>query len=70
MPTKGSSATPITPSSSNTNIRQQIISKTPRIKRKRLNTKEKKVIETVTGIINEKRFVSIDEKSIVNKEHS
>jgi hypothetical protein len=37
---------------SNTNVRQQIISKTPRIKRKRLNNnKQKDIVETIIGII-------------------
>jgi hypothetical protein len=34
----------------NTNVRQQIISKTPRIKRKRLNNKQKNIVETIIGI--------------------
>jgi hypothetical protein len=38
-------------SSTNNNIRQQIISKTPRIKRKRLNKKQKDVVETIIGIM-------------------
>ena len=45
--TKSSSST-----TTNTNVRQQIISKTPRIKRKRLNNKKQKdIVETIIGII-------------------
>jgi hypothetical protein len=38
-------------STANNNVRQQIISKTPRVKRKRLNTKQKDIVETVIGKI-------------------
>ncbi len=41
---------------SNNNVRQQIISKTPRIKRKRLNKKQKDIVETIIGIIEMRVF--------------
>lgn len=34
----------------NNNVRQQIISKTPRVKRTKSNTKQKDIIETTIGI--------------------
>jgi hypothetical protein len=52
MPT----ATKSSSSSSNNNVRQQIISKTPRIKRKRLNKKQKDIVETIIGIFLIKSF--------------
>ena len=46
MPTKTSS----TSINNNNNIRQQIISKTPRVKRKKSNNKQKEIVETIIGI--------------------
>ena len=43
MPTKSTTTT------GTNNIRQQIISKTPRVKRKRLNTKQKEAAEPPAG---------------------
>lgn len=53
MPSSTAKATPSTPTAanSNVNIRQQIISKTPRVKRKKSNTKQKDIIETTNGMI-------------------
>jgi hypothetical protein len=42
--------------STNNNIRQQIISKIPRIKRKKSNNKQKDIVETVIGMSGENSF--------------
>ena len=64
MPTTTIKSSSLSSSPLNNNVRQQIISKTPRVNQRKSNKKQKETVEATTGIFQRTVFIFVKKENI------